>query len=236
MKTSLLDIDGFEIELQRKRVRNLNLRVLRPDGRIRISAPYFTSNQDISQFVRENRAWIEKTRAQIASLPLTVSPQYQDGDRIHFLGQQYPLRVSSGGRSSLAFDGDSVNLRCRANASVSAREKILYQWYASELEARLPDVFRQWQQTIGVAIQHWHLRRMKSKWGSCNIVDKKILLNTELIKYPFECIEYVVVHELVHLLERGHNARFYAFMSRYLPDWKARKSKLNGIAKFIDVD
>ena len=107
------------------------------------------------------------------------------------------------------------------------RESLLYEWYREQFNPIISDLLVHWKPIVGVKISGWKVRRMKSRWGSCNIATAHISLNLELVRFPLRCLEYVIVHELVHLLERGHNARFYGFLNHFMPDWKERRQELN---------
>lgn len=169
------------MQLVRKRVRNLSLRVMPPDGSVRVSAPLRASEDWIRGVILGKLPWIERHRARIAALPVTPA---------------IPLTQSQ-------------------------RE---------EMRRLLPPLIAKWEAALGVQVAWWGIKRMKTRWGSCNPACRRIWLNLELMRHPPECLEYVVLHELAHLLERGHNARFRAILTRHMPDWPARKAALRGTA------
>lgn len=181
MEEKLLDVDGLPVRLVRKRVKNVNLRVLPPDGRVEVSAPARTSTRMVCAFVREKRAWIEAQQARLASSPA-------------------------------------------AKAAAATPEEVA-EWRAV-VAACTPALIEAWEPIIGVKAGRLAFRNMTSRWGSCQPATGRICINVRLALYPPECLEYVVVHELCHLRERGHGPAFKALMDRYLPDWRTRKAKL----------
>lgn len=181
MEEKLLDVDGLPVRLVRKRVKNVNLRVLPPDGRVEVSAPARTSTRMVCAFVREKRAWIEAQQARLANSPA-------------------------------------------AKAAAATPEEVA-EWRAV-VAACTPALVEAWEPIIGVKAGRLAFRNMTSRWGSCQPATGRICINVRLALYPPECLEYVVVHELCHLRERGHGPAFKALMDRYLPDWRTRKAKL----------
>ena len=177
----LIFIDDLEVWVTRKRVKNINLHVKPPDGRIEVSLPFRTSLSRVERFVREKRSWILKQQARIAA-----SPEQQ---------------------------------------AVTASPQELKDWKAI-IQACVPVLIERWEPIIGVKAGKLAYRNMKSRWGSCQPSTGRICINTRLALYPPECLEYVVVHELCHLRERGHGPAFHALMDQYLPDWKERRAKL----------
>jgi predicted metal-dependent hydrolase len=225
---SNLKLGELQIELHRKRIKNLHLRVLPPDAKVRVSAPMYVSQRDVLAFVKSNQAWIEKTRTDMLNRPRIPVLEYVSGELHPYLGQLLRLELSSGSAKARAeFNSNTINVYAPIDSDLKKRRAILIEAYRKELKVIIHEMLPHWEAIVGVKSDDWNVRVMKNKWGSCNIVDKRIWLNLELIKYPLECIEYVLVHELVHLHERYHNARFYGFMDQFLPDWKRRKDLLN---------
>lgn len=151
-----------------------------------------------------------------------------EGETHYFQGQAYSLRVvAHEGRSKVLLHQTQLYLYARAKSDALAYEKILSRWYAQQLLLVVPPLFEKWQHIIGVKMQDWTIKKMKTCWGTCNTQTKRICLNLELIKKPLICLEYIMVHELVHLLERGHNRRFYGFMDQFMPNWREVKKILD---------
>ncbi|MFT7560025.1 MAG: putative metal-dependent hydrolase [Flavobacteriales bacterium] len=228
IKISTFDLNGHSIELHRKKIKNMHLRVLRPNGKVRVSAPLRVAQRDIAQFVGLNDAWIREIQARIAALPAPIVFKYSDGEQHYLLGRAYLIKIEPT-KPKQPIDDDLLLIRIK-DGSTAQKEKALSDCYRATFKSIVPAMLVHWQAVVGQSPNEWQLRKMKNKWGSCNIRDRRVWLNLELIKYPKSCIEYVLVHELVHLYERYHNARFYGFMDQFLPDWKTRKDQLNTLA------
>ena len=236
---STLEINGLSFELERKKIKNLYLKVLPPEGRLYVSAPSRMPIEDIRDFLFSKQEWIrrqqEKQRYRQEEAA-SRNPEYLNGEEVFLWGRSLPLEVRYHQRKCKAYtDGSYIYLHVKKGEEESrAKERysILKQLYRYELEARLPDLFSKWEGVIGVNAKEWNLRDMTSRWGSCNIRQKKICLNLKLAAKSPECLEYVVVHELVHLLEGSHNHIFKSYMDRFLPDWRNIKAKLNGRRSF----
>lgn len=181
MDAVLLDIDGISVRLIRKRIKNLNLRVMPPDGHVEVSAPFAISSREIVSVVRKKRTWIEVKQAQIAQSPAARAAQATPGE--------------------------------------------IAEW-RTVVQACAPALIAAWEPIMKVKAGKLVYRNMTSRWGSCQPSTGRICLNIRLALYPPECLEYVVVHELCHLLERGHGPRFKSLMDSFMPDWRKRKDKL----------
>lgn len=216
------DFHGYLIEIRRKKIKNLYIRIPPHNGVIKVSIPLMLNEKVLLAWLEEKLPWIKKhvDRQQARS---TDSKQYVDGEMHPFLGDNYVLRIHEGVRPygvMLNSNSHSLVLRVGANIGKSHRKKILDRWYRKELSLRIPVLISKWEKLIGVSVSEWKVRRMTTRWGSCNITAKRVWLNFELIKMPPHCLEYVIVHEMVHLLERYHNARFYAYLDRFYPSWR----------------
>ncbi len=176
-----LAVDDLVVSLTRKRVKNINLRIGRPDGQVEVSAPLHVRDQEVERLVRQKRAWIDAKRAQVAASPARVAAEAS------------PEQVAA--------------------------------WRAV-VEACVPALVEAWEPIMGVRAGRLAYRNMTSRWGSCQPATGRICINVRLALYPPECLEYVVVHELCHLLERGHGPRFKQLMDTFMPDWRARRDKL----------
>jgi predicted metal-dependent hydrolase len=226
--THNVTIDGIDIQIVRKRVKYLRLAVSPPDGHVRVSVPYKLPDDMLHIAILDRLDWIRKQQARFEGRAALSPQQMLSGEQHYYLGKPFRLVVLPGSdRRQIEFVDDQLLMYTKAGCTITARRKILDDWYRANLKALLPGLLQKWQVIVGRDASAWGLRKMKTRWGSCNIVKKRIWLNLELAKYPVECIEYVLVHELVHLLERGHNARFKAFMDGFIPDWRLRKQLLN---------
>lgn len=224
-------VADIEVTLERKAIRHCYIRVKPPAGEVRVSAGPAYSEAIIRDLVEARLPWIraqrERLRRREAAMP--TQPELSDGSVQLFRGQAHTLRivpVTGKGRVERV-DGE-IRLRVDPDSDQDTRRRCLEDWYRREMKARLPGLIHAWEPVMGVRVAESRVRRMKTLWGSCNPRARRIWLNLDLIRHPDDCLEYVLVHEMVHLLERGHNRRFYGFMDRFLPDWRGRREQLNG--------
>lgn len=232
---SQIQLGGITVEVVLKKVRNINLTVLPPGGRVRISAPRRTSMKTIRAFAVSNLDWIRKQRARLReherrTPPGQVEPKrrYVDGEIHPVWGKRYRLAIREVDEGpSARLTRDRLVLRVRPRTTKADRQALLEGWYRDQIREALPPMLRHWERRLQVKVEHVYVRRMRTRWGSCNPEACTIRLNTELATRPPELLEYIVVHELVHLLEPTHNGRFHSLMDRYLPDWKERRDALN---------
>ncbi len=226
-----LRIDDFEVEVRWKKVKHLYLSVQPPAGHVRMTVPTGTERETILFFVRAKRDWIRKQQAKMRARLVQPVLAYVSGESHYFFGRPYVLNVieTSSRQRVVLSAGRFMNLYVRPNSTTDERRKILIAWYRRQLKAAIPAYLEKWEKVIGVSVREWKVRQMKTKWGSCNIQARRIWLNLELAKKSPRCLEYVIVHEMIHLLERHHNARFYRYLTEHLPDWKAIRTELNSL-------
>ncbi|MDR3120541.1 MAG: M48 family metallopeptidase [Clostridiales bacterium] len=247
-------IGGVEVEVEvvRKRIRRLNLYVLPPDGRVRISAPQRSGDGAILAFIQSKEFWIQRQIDAVRSKPRPPEPQYVTGE-VHLLWGA-PLRLeerwaespapasapaaaptpaSKGRRPKVWAEarGEALLLYAPKGSPRELREAAVDRWYRRELLAALPALIETWQEVIGVRANEVRVRNMRTRWGTCSIRPRRVWINIALAQAPPECLEYIVVHELAHLIEPSHNSRFKALMDRYLPDWRVRRKRLNEMNK-----
>ncbi len=222
-------VSGIAVEVVRKDIKNLHLGVYPPMGRVRVAAPLVVSDEAVRLAVIDKLGWIKRQRAQFARQPRQSEREMVNGESHYFLGRRYRLRVHEhNGPNRVALRGvASMDLFVRPGSDVEKRETVLLDWHRTSLRSVITDLLTHWQPKLGVQAAEWGIKRMKTKWGSCNVGARRIWLNLELAKKPVQCLEYIVVHELVHLLERNHTERFTALMDRHLPDWRTRREVLN---------
>lgn len=231
-----LQVQGMEIERVRKAVKNISLRVSVGTGEVRITVPWGVDDNTAQRFVLAKWDWIKRHQTKI-SRPAAV--RMVSGEAHAFMGQHYPLQVMEyEGRPGITLNSDSLTLRVPPNAPLAKREALLEAWYRQQLKERVPALIAKWEPIIGVKVGDWGIRKMRTRWGTCNIQAARVWLSLELAKKPPQCLEYVLVHEMVHLLERRHNARFYGFMDRFLPGWRAHRETLNAFnaSPCLDAD
>lgn len=187
--------------------------------------------QDVVQrFLNERIDWIRRKQAEMRQAAQAQESTSQAMEEIEILGTKIRLKESerSGRKSYRKINPELMEITVAKGSSPAAIIRFLEQVAIETLQAKIPPLIERWQKVIGVKVKEWRLRKMKTRWGSCNPQARRIWLNSELAKKPLECLEYVIVHEMVHLLERRHNAHFYQLMDRYLPDWRERRSRLKG--------
>ena len=225
-----ISVSGIAVEVVRKDIKNLHLGVYPPMGRVRVAAALVVNDEAVRLAVIDKLGWIKRQRAKFAKQPRQSEREMVNGESHYFLGRRYRLRVhEQEGAARVALRGvASMNLFVRPGSNVEKREAVLQDWHRTSLRSVIADMLAQWQPKLGVQTAHWGIKKMKTKWGSCNVSARRIWLNLELAKKPVQCLEYIVVHELVHLLERNHTERFTALMDRHLPDWRTRREVLNG--------
>jgi len=223
-----VQIGNLQVEVVRKNIRSLRLTVYAPDGRIRVAVPTRTSTAAIEEFVLARRTWIRKHQEKFQARVHPTEPAYVSGETHYYQGIGHELRIlpTTGAPRVSCSENQVLELYVRENSTREQREKILTAWYREQLKRQLPELIAQWQQVVGVRVSEWGVKQMKTRWGTCNIRAKRIWLNLELIKRATPCLEYVVVHELVHLHERLHNARFWGFMDQFMPDWRVHREEL----------
>ena len=222
-------MSGLAVQIVRKDIKNLHLGVYPPNGRVRVAAPLAVSDDAIRLAVIGKLGWIKTQRAKFAAQPRQSEREMVTGESHYFLGRRYRLRViGQNGPAKMVLRGNSsIDLHIREGSRAEEREQVLRRWYRAQLKALIPPLLDKWQPVVGVRVAEWGVKKMKTKWGSCTSNSRRIWLNLELAKKPVQCLEYIIVHELVHLIERHHNDRFIALMDRHLPKWRMHREGLN---------
>lgn len=224
-----IEVSGIQVEIVRKAIKNLHLGVYPPEGRVRIAAPQTVSDEAVRLAVVSKLPWIKRQRARFAEQARQSRREMISGESHYFLGRRYRLDVrESSGRPKVRLRGSkTIEMFVPYGSSRDVRERVLQLWYRRELKARIPSLLVKWEPKVGKRASEVRIRRMKTRWGSCNPDAGRIWLNLELIKKPEACLEYVLVHELIHLHERRHNERFYELLERAMPTWRLQREKLN---------
>ena len=226
---SYLQLGSIEALVVRKPIKNLHLSVLPPGGRVRIAAPEHMKDDAIRMFIATRIPWIKKQQGKFATQERQTKREYVSGESHYFFGKRYrleivyednPPRVSVMGNSKIV-------LHVRQKSTLEKREETMAEWYRKELRTVVDEVISKWQKKTGVHAGAWRIKKMKTRWGTCNQKAGRIWLNLELAKKPIACIEYVIVHELLHLIEKKHNERFVNLITKYLPKWRSEKEELN---------
>jgi len=225
----LLTVSGVEVEVVRKAIKNLHLGVYPPDGRVRVAAPLAVSDAAVRVAVIGKLRWIRKQQAAFELQPRESQREMVHSESHYYQGRRYRLAVvQTQGKCDVVLRGNgTLELHVRASQTAEQRERVLWRWYREQLDVLVPPLLKKWQPKLGVKAAAWGVKKMKTKWGSCTPAARRIWLNRELVKKPPECLEYIVVHELVHLIVRNHDERFFALMDRHLPKWRATRKMLN---------
>ena len=228
MKDTKTDIRiaGIAIELQRKHIKNMHLRVKAPDARVTLSAPLRMPKASIERFVRNNEDWLRRKIAEIKARP-HVQHQYVTGETLRLWGEPKVLVVKEGRRAECVFADARVLLTIPAGSTREQRENLLREAYRQELTAAIQGMAPAIEQLTGLFAAEWRTKQMKTRWGTCNILKRRIWINLELAKKKPICLRYIILHEIIHLAERYHNKHFYALMSYYMPEWKKVRDYLN---------
>ncbi len=228
----------MDYELQRKSIRNVYLRVKPPDGHIVVTAPHRMSKSAIDSFVASRQAWIEKQQAHLreqAAKGLGSVADEHLGNTVMLWGKSYPLRIVEGKGYALCFESAGANkgeeaaevvFTVRAASTEKQRLAHFNGFLREMVVAEIQRLAPLWEGRTGLNAKEWRTRFMTSRWGSCSIQARRICINVQLVHYPPECLEYVIVHELAHLAERTHGPRFQALMDKFLPDWRKRRTLL----------
>ncbi len=226
---SRISVNGLAVEIVRKNIKNLHLGVYPPNGRVGVATPLRVNDDAVRRAVISKLGWIKRQRARFDAQSRQSQREMVSGESHYFLGQRYRLRVvqRAGPAKVIVRNSAKLELHVRPELTASERERILHRWYRRQLKELIPPMVEKWQRVVGVEAKQWAIKKMKTKWGACNADACRIWLNLELAKKPVPCLEYIIVHELVHLVERHHGDRFNTLMNEFLPQWKARRAELN---------
>jgi predicted metal-dependent hydrolase len=224
-----ITISNITIDVVRKEIKNIHLGVYPPSGRVRIAAPLSVGEDAIRLFAITKLSWIKRNQQKFAGQERIPAREYKQRESHYFLGRRYLLNIieTESTPKVVLRNKKFIELHVKPNTPTSKRHEILTQWYRVQLKIQIPPIIEKWEKILEVKVADWQVRQMKTRWGSCNIEEKRIWLNLELAKKPEQCLEYIVLHEMVHLLERHHNDRFLYYMETHLPNWKQLKTELN---------
>lgn len=231
IKEKQIQVLDLTIDVVKKDIKNMHLAVYPPTGRIRIATPKDLNDEAIRLFAISKIRWIKKHQKNFYEQLRETSREYIDGESHYFDGKRYLLRVIERyGKHELKIKNKSyLELYVSPKATIAAKEKVFNEWYRDHLKEIVPEILKIWEDKIGLNCEHYDIKKMRTKWGSCNIEKRKILLNLELAKKPRHCLEYVIVHELMHFFERNHNDNFRSLLDKYMPNWKTYKRELDDL-------
>jgi predicted metal-dependent hydrolase len=225
-----IDLGNLQIEVLRKKIKNLHLSVLPPLGRVRIAAPGHMSLDTIRVFVISRLAWIKAQQRKMQVQQREAPREYVDRESHYVWGRRYLLkRVELEAPPVIELKHSKLVLQVRPGTDEMRSRELLDAWYREQIRAAVPELIAKWEPVLGVKVGRIFVQRMKTRWGSCNPATGAIRLNTDLAKKPPECLEYIVVHEMTHLLEPSHNARFVSLMALFMPQWQHLRDELNAL-------
>lgn len=222
-------VRGLAVQIARKEIKNLHLGVYPPNGRVRVAVPLRVGNDAVRLAVIGKLGWIQKQRARFAAQPRQTEREMVSGESHYYLGRRCRLRVveREGPGRVVRRNRATIELQVRRGCGRVERHRVLQRWYRDRLRALLPRLLAKWEAILGVRAAEVRIKAMKTKWGACSVDAGRIWLNLELVKKPPQCLEYIVMHELTHLIERHHDDRFVSLMDRHMPLWRHHRRTLN---------
>ncbi|MBW7571251.1 YgjP-like metallopeptidase domain-containing protein [Caproiciproducens faecalis] len=221
-------ISGIPINVQKKNIKNMHLYVKPPDGHVIISAPLTMDDKAIEVYARTNVSWIKKQIRKFQEQPRSGKRQYVSGETIYIWGKQYFIKfVPDSKKNSFALQGDHVILSMSNESTVKQRENYIHEQYRILLKQEIERLLPKWEQITDLHCESWQTKYMVTRWGTCNTEKKKLWFNLQLAQKPIECLEFVILHELIHLRSRKHDATFIEYMDLYMPNWRDIRNELN---------
>ena len=229
MTKETLTIENITLTLERKNIKNMYLRVLPPNGNVKVSAPSFISDEEIVNFIRLKKDWILKKQRYIKENNIKAPLKYDNGEKHYLWGKEYTLQlIKNDNVKHVLLDKEKsiIYLPNAKKSTIEKRKKTLDEFYRNQMKIAIPPVLDKCTKIVGKTPSEVKIRNMKN-WGNCRYHDKRITLNLNLAKKDIECLEYVMIHELCHLIEFNHSKKFKMLMDKYCPNWKEIKKRLN---------
>lgn len=224
-----LSVAGLSVDVVYKDIKNMHISVYPPLGRVRVAAPHRLDEDAIRLAVVQRLPWIKRQREQLLTVERQSEREMVSGESHYLWGQRLRLNVvEKSGRPLIEVSGSNMRISVPSGYSTDQRQKLLNDWYRKQIKDALPSLINKWESQIDVAVNSWTVRRMKTKWGTCNPDKASLWFNSELAKKNPACLEYIVVHEMCHLLDRTHGEGFVRHMDGFLPNWRALRDELNG--------
>ena len=226
---NILRVGDLEVEVVKKDIKNIHLGVYPPIGRVRLSAPVYSNDEKIRLFIVSKIPWIRKNQRKFKDKERLSQPQFISRES-HYIGaKRYLLEVSVNelNKNQIILGKNKIKLYLKEHYTLEKRQEIFESWLRKNLRSRIEPVLQKWENRMGLFCSEWKIKKMKTKWGSCNEEAKRLWFNLELMKVDDNCLEYVIVHELAHLKHKHHNKYFFNTLSKFIPDWENRKNILN---------
>lgn len=224
-----IKVNDLTVDVVRKDIKNLHLGVYPPNGRVRVAVPLRVNDEAVRLAVIARLGWIKRQQTKFIKQEREPQHEYVNGESHYFLGNRYLLNVVENSPSGnvVIRNKKRLDLFVRAGSGRAQRERIMHNWYRAYLRQVVPLLVEKWEHILGIQVADWGVKQMKTKWGACNIQKKRIWINLELAKKTEVCLEYIIVHEMIHLMERHHNERFLALMNKFMPRWETYRTELN---------
>ena len=222
-------VGDIKVDVVRKNIKNIHLGVYPPNGRVRISVPLLVKEETIKLFVTTKISWIRRQQRKFIEQPRQTPREFKNRESHYYLGTRYLLKIveiNAPPKVSIQ-TANTLVLSIRPGSNKEKRKQVLDKWYREKLRELIPIMIEKWEMVLEVKVNEFGIKQMKTKWGTCNIEAKRIWINLELAKKPLHCLEYIIVHELLHLLERHHNERYKNLMDTYMPQWRTYRDELN---------
>ncbi len=222
------ELGDVSISVTRRNIKNVHLSVHPPDGRVTLSAPKDTRLDVARAYAISKLGWIRNQQEQLANQARETPRKFIERESHYLWGRRYLMTVKrKNAKPSVSLDHKRITLTVRPGATKEKRAQVIHEWHKSLLHEAIPPLIAKWEKKLGVKVSAYFLQRMKTKWGSCNHRASRVRFNTELVKKPKDLLEYVVVHEMAHLIEPTHNDRFIAILDKHYPTWREARAELN---------
>jgi predicted metal-dependent hydrolase len=225
----IIKVSGIHVQVVRKAIKNLHLGVYPPDGRVRVAVPLALPDSAVRLAVIGKLEWIKRQQRRFSEQERQSVREMVNGESHYFLGRRYRLRVMEAHHPpGVRLKGkSSIELSVRPDSGTELRRSILNDWYRKELKLRTPALIEKWQSITGIQIRELRIKKMKTKWGSFSRNAGRIWINLEMAKKPVVCVEYIILHEMLHFHEPHHNESFFEYLNQYMPQWRLYKAELN---------
>lgn len=222
-----ITVSGIDVLVEKKNIKNMHLYVKPPLGKVSVSSPLRMSDKSIENFVRLNIAWIKTQQKKYENQPRMTERQYVSGETYYIFGKQYFMEFQPSKNKYFKIDGEKIILGMKAESTILQRKKYVREEFRKILIEQLERVIPKWEETTGLYCDSFKTKYMTTRWGTCNSKAKRIWINLQMVEKPLDCLDYIVLHELVHLKVLNHGSEFIETMDKFMPDWKDRKNILN---------
>jgi len=224
-----ITVSDITIDVVRKDIKNIHLAVYPPTGRVRIAAPLAVNEDTIRLYAISKLGWIKRHQRKFKDQERLTPREYKDRESHYYLGKRYLLNIieADAPPKVVLRNKTYIDMYVRPETSTAKRHEIMNKWYRVQLKKQIPLLIDWWEKKLDIKVNEWHIKQMKTKWGSCNIERKRIWVNLELGKKPLHCLEYIIVHEMAHFFERKHNEDFILHMDKFFPKWRSYREELN---------